>query len=233
MIRPLIWKEWHEQRWKLVFGSLVLMGYTAIALRSRLLPDEYMIVMMCIWGAPLLPVFVVMDLFSVEREGHTLERLLSLPVRTRQVFAVKLVVGAVVCIFPMTGSMLVSLLIAGGREMTARQIIMPYLCSMVFTQTMFIWSASIGVSQPSESRAALVSLVIFIVWGAIVVIAEHVITHPFDRWSLVVTPFGFFEVGLDHDYSLLPKIIPVQLLAAICLIMWGARRFSRLEKTKV
>ena len=233
MIKPLIWKEWHEQRWKLVFGCVLFMGYTAIGLQSRLWPDEIMVFTTCCWGAPFLSIFVVMGLFSVEKQERTLGRLLSLPVKTWQIYVVKLLVGGIICILPMLGSMLVSLFIAAGREMTAWRIITPYLGSMAFILAMFIWSASIGVRQPSESRAALVSIAIFIGWVAIVIVANEMIARPLNRWSLAITPFGFFEIGWDRDYSLLPKTIPIQLLFAGCLIIWGARRFSKLEKTKI
>jgi len=233
MIKPLIWKEWHEQRWKLVFGCVLLMGYTAIGLQSRLWTDEGMVLTTCVWGAPFLPIFVVMGLFSMERQDRTLERLLSLPVKPWKVFSVKLVIGAVICVLPILGSMLITLFIAAGREMTAWRIIIPYLGSMGFILAMFIWSAAIGVRQPGEARAALVSLAILIGWAAIVMVADEMFTRPVDGWSLAITPFGFFHIGRDYYYSLLPKTILIQLALAVCLIVWGARRFSRLEKTKV
>ncbi len=231
MIKPLIWKEWHEQRWKLAFGCVLLMGYTAISLQSRLLPDEIIVFTTCCWGAPFLPIFVVMSLFSVEKQDRTLERLLSLPVKAWQVFLVKLLVGGIICILPVLGSMLVSLFIAAGREMTAWRIITFYLGSMSFILAMFIWSAAIGVRQPNEARAALVSIAILIGWVVMAMVSG--ITGSVDRWWLAITPFGFFEVGWDRDYSLLPKTIPIQLMLAVCLIVWGARRFSRLERTKI
>jgi ABC-type transport system involved in multi-copper enzyme maturation permease subunit len=233
MIKPLIWKEWHEQRWKLILGCVLLIGYTAIGLQSRLWPDMFIVFSTCGWAAPFLPIFVVMGLFSVEKQDGTFERLLSLPIKVWKIFAVKLMVGGIICILPMLSSMLVSVVIAAGREMTAWRIISPYLGSMAFILTMFIWSASIGVRQPTEARSALVGIVIFIVWAAVVMIADEMIARPIDRWSLAITPFGFFEIGWDRDYSLLPKTIPIQLLLAGCLIVWGARRFSRLEKTKI
>ena len=233
MIKPLIWKEWQEQRWKLAFGCVLLMGYTAIGLQSRLWPDELMVFSTCAWGAPFLPIFIVMSLFSAEKQDRTLERLLSLPVKAWHIFAVKLMIGGIICILPMLGSMFVSLFIAAGREMTAWRIVTPYLGSMAFILAMFIWSAAIGVRQPSEVRAALVSIVIFIGWAAMVMVADEMITKPFDRWSLAITPFGFFEIGWDRDYSLLPKTIPIQLVLAVCLIVWGARRFSKLGRTKI
>jgi hypothetical protein len=42
MMRSLIWKEWHEQRWQLAFGCVMLMSFAAIALRARLVSDETM-----------------------------------------------------------------------------------------------------------------------------------------------------------------------------------------------
>lgn len=233
MIKPLIWKEWHEQRWKLAFGCVLLIGYPAIGLQSRLLPDEIIIFFGTTWSGWMMPMLVAMGLVAVERANGSLGTLLALPVKSWKIFMVKFLTGAVVCVVPILGSMIVALLIASGRELNPSDIVVPYLCSIAFGFVMYIWIIAFGIRQPSEARVGLVGIAIFIGWGAIVMIADELVTRPLDRWSLAITPFGFFEIGWDRDYSLLPKTIPIQLVLAVCLIIWGAHRFSRLERTKI
>lgn len=233
MIKPLIWKEWQEQRWKLALGCVLLMGYTAIGLKSRLLPDEVIIFFGSVFGAPLMSILVAMGLVAVERSDGTLDMLFALPIKSWKVFSVKTIAGALICVIPVLGSMIVALLVAAGRELNASDIVIPYLGGMAFGLVMFIWTVAFGIRQPSEARVALVSMAIFAGWALIIILSEALIKRPHDRWSLIITPFGLFESTLDGAYDLLPKVITVQLLLGICLVLWAAYRFSKLERTKI
>ncbi len=233
MIKPLIWKEWHEQRWKLAFGCVLLMGYTAIALQSRLMPDEILIFFGSVFGAPLMSILVAMGLVAVERADGSLDTFLALPVKSGKILMVKLLTGTVVCVVPILGSMIVALLIAGGRELSALDIAIDYLGSTAFCLVMFIWTVSFGIRQTSEARVGLISIAIFFGWGLIVILEDEWIGGLNSNLSLIITPFGLFEATLDGAYDLLPKVITAQLLLGICLILWAAYRFSRLERTKI
>ena len=196
MIKPLIWKEWHEQRWKLAFGCVLLMGYTAIGLKSRLLPDEIIIFFGTTFSGWVMPMLVAMGIVAVERANGSLDTLLALPVKSWKVFTVKLLTGASVCAVPILGSMIVALLIASEREMEPSDIAIPYLCSVAFGFVMYIWIIAFGIRQPSEARVGLVGIAIFVGWVLVIIISEALIKRPHDGWSLVITPFGFFEAGL-------------------------------------
>ncbi len=39
MFRKLLWKEWHENRWKLTFGATISFVFTAMLSRTRLFPE--------------------------------------------------------------------------------------------------------------------------------------------------------------------------------------------------
>jgi len=39
MLRALLWKEWHEQRWRVALATVWLLGMSAIGLKTRILPD--------------------------------------------------------------------------------------------------------------------------------------------------------------------------------------------------
>src|SRR5689334_8801214 len=41
-MRSLLWKEWHEQSWKLAFGCVVLAALAVIGLRARVVADDTM-----------------------------------------------------------------------------------------------------------------------------------------------------------------------------------------------
>ncbi|MDB5295230.1 MAG: hypothetical protein JWO31_1213, partial [Phycisphaerales bacterium] len=93
-MRILLWKEWHEQRWKLGFSSLLLAAFALIGLRSRVVADEAVLAVLTTLGTLLLPVLAVVGLVPPERADGTLEALLALPVRPGRVLAAKALAGA-------------------------------------------------------------------------------------------------------------------------------------------
>ena len=69
MIRKLLWKEWHEQRWKAAFGCVILMAFTAIGLKTRLVPDEVIIALGIFIGAILAASQLALLLEMMVRPG--------------------------------------------------------------------------------------------------------------------------------------------------------------------
>src|SRR5687767_3135298 len=117
MWQSLIWKEWREQRWKLGFGCVLLMGFTLVGLRTRISPDEGIIGMVTFFGALLLPVLNAMGLVAAERDEGSLQTLLRLPISPKRIFLVKTAMGAIVAAAPFLACALIAFFIAGGREM--------------------------------------------------------------------------------------------------------------------
>src|SRR5688572_16744284 len=100
MWRSLVWKEWHEQRWKLGFGCALMMGFTFIGLRTRVMPDQAVISFGLFLSGLLLPLMVSMGLVAPERADGSLVRLLSLPVPAWHVLAAKAAIGTVAVTVP-------------------------------------------------------------------------------------------------------------------------------------
>jgi len=234
MIKSLFWKEWCEHRWKLAYGCVLLMGFVAVGLRSRIVQDEVIFVFAAVGGSILMALLVGMGLVAAERSDGSLGMLLALPVRSWKIFAVKMAMGTLVCVGPIVGCMVLSLVMAAGREMSASRIIELYLGGVAFGIVMLVWMVAFGIRQPSEARAGLVGIAVFMVWVFIIFLSEVFVRPPYhlSRLSLVITPFGFFEGTLDRSYDILPKVIPVQLVIGFCLMMWAAYRFGKLGRAK-
>jgi len=89
MIRPLIWKEWHEQRWKLAFGTVMLASCTWSALAARMATDSEVIIAAWIFGALVLSWYSAMGVFAPEIAAKTITFLSSKPVGSWKVFFCK------------------------------------------------------------------------------------------------------------------------------------------------
>ena len=164
-MRQLIWKEWHEQSWRLGFGCVVLGAMAMIGLHARIIADEVMMMWVCFIGITLLPVLSVASLLPAERSEGTFESLLALPVAPWKILTAKTVMGLLLCAGPLIVSAIISLLISGRREMLLRDILLLYANSTLSAVSLFLWMMALTSRLPSEARAGLVASGILIIWS--------------------------------------------------------------------
>ena len=117
MLKALLWKEWHEQRWRVALATVWLLGMTAIGLKTRILPDETIIGMIWTPTAVILPVFLGMGLFAAERRNGTMPYLMVHPVSRSCILAAKVIMGLLSYLVPMVVCGVVICLTVGGREL--------------------------------------------------------------------------------------------------------------------
>ena len=226
-------KEWREQRWKLALGCILLGGFTLVGLRSRMIQDYMVVGLVATMSVVLLPILASMDLLAGEREGGTLVSLLALPVRPWRILAAKLAAGITVCIAPVIVACAIACLIAGGREMTMRQIVVSFAAAAALAGTALIWMLAFSARQPSEARAAVVGIGVLAGWMLLTTIHAHV-GEPLGEWVCVraVAPLSLLEVLNEPDIVWLALVIQVQAIISAALIIWTIRRFTRLGRTE-
>jgi ABC-type transport system involved in multi-copper enzyme maturation permease subunit len=235
MIKSLFWKEWCEHRWKLAYGCVILMGFALIGLRSRLIQDDIIVTFAFAGGPILMALFVGMGLIAAERNEGSLEMLLALPVRPWKVFAVKMAMGALVCAVPIVGCMAVSLAVAGGREISATRIAVAYLGGIAFSVIMLVWMVAFSIRQPSEARAGLVGIGVFVSWVFFVFLFVAVFEKRLDLvlWGLVITPLGILQFAASGGQMHTLWAVIVQAVMLIFLLLWGGYRFGKEGRSKV
>lgn len=163
-MRPLVWKEWHEQRWKLGFGCVVLCAFALIGLRTRIVSDESIIVATCALGVLLLPILSAAGLFPAECGEGTLNTLLALPVPRSKLLAAKMTLGIALCAVPLLASAAVCLIIAGGREISDAAMNAIFLRAVASAFFLFVWMFAVTVRSPSEGRGAALAVGILVCW---------------------------------------------------------------------
>ncbi len=89
MIKPLIWKEWHEQRWKLAFGTLMLAFFTCVLISARLTTGNENIVLVIFGGGYILSLYSAMGVIAPEITDRTKIFLAAKPVKPWKVFLCK------------------------------------------------------------------------------------------------------------------------------------------------
>jgi len=226
MIRMLIWKEWRDPDWKLTLGCVLLIGFTLIGLRSRLAPDQGILILGTFLGGFLFPILAGMDLVAAERADDTMDALLRLPVCPWKALTVKLVTGVVVCVVPVLAAGVLAALFAGGREMGSWYILRLSLATAGLAASVLIWVLAFGVRQNSEARAALVAMAVLAGWGLLAMIYGY-FDHRLPKSMMVLLP-GSFLVAIDPpDARWLRWVFPVQGLYAAVLLAWTFMRFGR------
>ena len=172
-LRSLIWKELSEQAWKLAFGCVLLAGFVAVALETRVAQDESTVRLTVFFGALILPILTATGVVAREREDGDLRCLLSLPVRPSVVFAVKTGVGLAASVLPLLVAALSVFVLAGDREVPGAVLVVLYASGGVTAMALFVWTVSLGMFSSTQAAVGLV--------GFLVVIISFVLT------SLVMT----------------------------------------------
>lgn len=242
-MRSLLWKEWHEQRWKLAFGSLILASFALVGLRARVIADETMLESICILSVLLLSVLSSTGLIPPEREEGTLQTLLALPIRPSMIFAIKTFAGVLLCAVPLILTAAVSVAIAGGREVSTAAIIAFYAGTLAATLSLFFWMFALTVRLPSETRASLITIGILIIW----MIASLGLI---DSWKQntggsriwAADPWVFLLVKDNHStggnapinrFPVSPALAAgVQAAIALALWLWAARQLARPQEAR-
>ena len=214
-MRHLLWKEWHEQSWKLGFGCIVLGATSAIGLHARIVADSIMMMTVCFMGLALLPVLASTGLVPAERGEGVFESLLTLPVTPRRILLAKTIVGGLLCAVPLAVAGLVSWIVAGGREVPTAGIVILFGRTIVTSLCLFVWMVALTIQLPSETRAGLLGLGILIFW----LIALFGMT---DRpivptWLMATCPLAFLSMNPER---MPPFFLSLVVQLAIVTALW-------------
>jgi len=233
-MRSLLWKEWHEQRWKLAFTSLLLGGFTFCGLHARVIPDETVFLYLSFLAVTLLPLLVGAALIASERDARTLDTLLALPVQPSVVFAVKTLLGVILCIVPLAVACIVSLAMASGREMTGLEIVAMFVRCGLTTLCLFIWMLALTIRMPGETRSTLLGLGVLVGWAILTAglpqrSGGSVQYHSL-AWLWVVNPLVFLLNPHDEFWAIsLPLASLVQAVIVALLWLWASRQLMAEE----
>ena len=221
----LIWKEWHEQSWKLAFGCLVLGALALIGLRTRIIADETMVMWVCALGLALLPVLSSTGLIPAERADGTFESLLAIPISPWRILFIKTAMGLLLCAGPMIVAALISILTAGEREMSSSAMFTLYLRSALAALAMFIWMLALTVHLPNEARAGLLAMGLLVFW---LLATAGLAYPPVPELVFACSPLSFVYGIADSRASApaLILIIAIQLVILFLLWIWTSRRLS-------
>jgi hypothetical protein len=218
-MRQLLWKEWHEQSWKLAFGCIVLASLVLIGLQARLVADETMMMWVCFLGVTLLPVLSSSGLIPAEREAGSFESLMAMPIAPWRILLAKTLMGLMMCAGPMLAAFAVSWALAGGREMHSWDIFDLYGRSALVMVLLFFWMMAFTARLPSEARAGLVAVGVFICW----MLGTAGLGAPeLPRWLVAISPLVFLQSWFWFSSGAYPWLLAPLVQVVTVGLLWGA-----------
>ena len=226
-MRSLLWKEWHEQSWKLAFSCILLGAMAAIGLHSRIISDSDMMIWICLLGM-LLPISYSSGLLPAERAEGYFESLIALPVPPRTILLAKTILGIALCIIPLLLVMMITLAMAGDLEAADAQIIALFGRSIFASAVLFIWMFALTSQLPGETRASLVSLGIWLSLAMVSLGLQVQVSH---LLAALLTPVSY---ALNHGPPVADCLdIAIQGAIAVLLWFWTSRHFTTAAKELV
>ncbi|HXT60688.1 MAG TPA: hypothetical protein VN699_18755 [Pirellulales bacterium] len=242
----LLWREWHEHKWKLAALSAILLAVQAYLIFDS--PGDAPPPIM-FWYGCLIPgaFFVALGTATGERISRTLDLTRALPIKTWQAASVKLGMAAITCLSPLAISALAALiwrliwqLTAGGdswRFWNVETTPGPLLSCFVaagLTISVLLWVTAAAIRQPNELRASAAGAAMLLGWIAVSIFSLVLI----DWWrphadlyeSLVecliaVGPGGFLLLLQAHGHPRLDLALQLSSLAAVS--SWTLYRFGQ------
>lgn len=227
MFRAILWKEWREQRWKLAFGCVLLMGTCAIGLKTRAMHADNLLVLVAMLGVLVLPLLTTIELVASDREERALGFLMALPYPAWRVFWVKAGVTLLNTLLPLLGAIALWFAVERRQSDFAELRMLPIWSSWI-AASLVLWTAALGMRQPTEARVALVGIVVIVFWLFSIAVLDALRVMP------LLGLFNPFAVSIDvHHLSRywagrmhVPWI--AQSVVLILISLWGARRYARL-----
>lgn len=236
MISPIVWKEWHEQRWKMAFGTVMLVFFTGSMAAARVLSAREAATGVWVFGGMILSLYSAMGVFAPERTGGTVTFLASKPLDPRAVFLTKWFFGWLNIILPMAACGLLIVVLEGSQVVNwdafvVRPAVGASVATMFYTMT-----CCLAPRRWGEAQVGFFGLMVLLAYFLHMVICTHWVSNSLS--TSLSAPVPAIILGALNPLDLLaqldpggamraPIVIPVQLIL-FTLVMWiGLGKWQR------
>lgn len=218
----LIWKEWREGFWKLLFCGGASVLFVGLLFRLRIIQDESNCILISFVQMFAVPVVYSLDIFSGEMSNRTIHLLFKIPVRRWMIFLSKYVVSVVGIVLVFLVTSLAMEFMGGGREVEAGRLIGVNFHFGAAAVVLFTWSCVAGCRSESEAGALGAMFAVFVVWGIIFFCAKICEV----RWAVHFAPYSLMDVfgGVSAGTFVVQSFVLAAGLGVGCLRYVKMRR---------
>lgn len=173
----LLWKEWHEQKWKLLsLTAIVLSVFLILLFDNASMAVTAIVPTMYLYSA-FAPLFAAMGIAASEHSLRSIEFVRAQPIELWKIAGVRWVSGALVVIMPLAACVLLFLAVVviwpqnsipkgmgNTLHSTVVTIAFTYFgLAAAISLNLYAWIVAICVNQRTEFRAGLIGLISMVV----------------------------------------------------------------------
>jgi ABC-type transport system involved in multi-copper enzyme maturation permease subunit len=219
----LLWKEWQENLWKLLFCGAASVVFTVMLFRIRIVPDVANCVLISMVQMFVVPVVYALDIFSGEVSNRTIHLLFKIPVKRWMIFFSKYLVSALGMVVIFVVSAVLMELLAHGRETRALFLLKTNLLCGVAGLFLFTWFCAFGCQSRSEAGSLGAMFGVFIGWGVVIFWA----TTCEVSWAARFVPYSLARIDqAGHIWMVfLQGLVCAGILAIACYRYVRIRRY--------
>ena len=234
MIKPLIWKEWHEQRWKLAFGTVMLLFFTGSFLAARIATQSEFLIVLWFFGGLILALYSAMGVFAPEWTGRTTTFLVSKPIAGWKIFACKWLIGWLNFAVPMIVCSLCLQFVSLGWD--AGNIIKGILASLSMATMFYSMTCCFAPRKSSEAMVGFVGLVVFFAMFLHLIIGQVTIIKTsyesgfplLQQMVLLINPIFWMVLVNPIHTELNQNVLFVEQGLLFAVVIWiGLRKWQR------
>jgi len=238
---PILWKEWHEQRWKMAFGTVMLAFFTSSFIVARVVSFDEVLILSWVIGANILWLYSAMSAFAPERSNGTLAFLVSKPARPLRVFLTKWFFGWLNFAVPLIAtaiSLAVSCL-AVNVPVNISNIAQAMISAICFGTVLYTLTCCLAPAKSGEAFVGLTGILILLTITLYTMVGYRVVNYlegPIYQQHPVLAEaiFGtcpFYLFGMKQNMLLRPwpkNLVYFEQAALVVLALWfGYRRWRK------
>jgi ABC-type transport system involved in multi-copper enzyme maturation permease subunit len=162
MRMPIIWKEWHEQRWRLAFGTVMLTGLIGSLAAAQIMTIDEVEIIFAAAAAIVLPLYSAMGVFAPERSNRTLEFYAAKPASPGRVFLAKWFFGWLNVVVPVIATAIFALIVTGpvATKLSDPSRLLSLVTVLFFGTVFYSMTCCLGPFRRGEAIAGLCGLLI-------------------------------------------------------------------------
>lgn len=233
MIKPLIWKEWHEQRWKLAFGTVMLLFFTGSFLAARIATQSELLIVLWFLGGLILALYSAMGVFAPEWTGRTTTFLVSKPVAGWKIFTCKLLIGWLNFAVPMIVCSMCLQFAALGWD--AGNLIKGILVSLSMATMFYSMTCCFAPRKSSEAMVGFTGLLVvfgmlvhFMIFQITILMSDVQHLSFFQEMFLFVNPIFWMILISPLGSEIREGVLFVEQALLFAVVIWiGLRKWQR------
>ena len=256
--RNLFWKEWHEQKWKLLALTSIAVSVCVALLFQDLGNVAFALIFTNFAYAMLAPILMGMGVCAGEHANGVIQFVRAQPIAIRRVATVRWIAGACVLLIPLVAVSVICWIVGRFEDQVGPQsvrtgaffqadstwressaVYFVSMAGMAACMNLYAWVVAVAVNQRTEFRAGLIGLMVTVALmfagiGGLSAWDNHLPDISIlGVVSVISSPLfwlGIVDFIRHCQQGLVVVAVAWQLLLTICLMQVIVFRYGREER---